>query len=122
MVRSMEGQGFRITRRPPPSGPTDTPSFVTTSGTTPKKGSVAVPGVVGVAPGKGVIMMAPVSVCHQVSTMGQRSPPMTLWYHIQASGLMGSPTVPRRRREDMSRALGCSSPHFMNVRMAVGAV
>jgi hypothetical protein len=29
-------------------------------------------------------MIAPVSVCHQVSTMGQRSFPMTLWYQIQA--------------------------------------
>jgi len=30
--------------------------------------------------------------------MGQRSPPIFLWYHIQASGLMPSPTVPSRRR------------------------
>ena len=29
-------------------------------------------------PGSGLIMMAPVSVCHHVSTTGQRSPPMTL--------------------------------------------
>ena len=29
-------------------------------------------------PGSGVIMIAPVSVCHQVSTIGQRSPPTTL--------------------------------------------
>ena len=34
-------------------------------------------GLVGTAPGKGAIMMAPVSVCHQVSTIGQRLPPMT---------------------------------------------
>jgi hypothetical protein len=31
-----------------------------------------------VIPGRGVIMMAPVSVCHQVSTIGQRSWPITL--------------------------------------------
>ena len=37
---------------------------------TPKKGRVQVPGLMGVAPGRGEIMMAPVSVCHQVSTMG----------------------------------------------------
>jgi hypothetical protein len=43
----------------------------------PKKGSVAVPGLSGVAPGSGVIMIAPVSVCHQVSTIGQRPLPMT---------------------------------------------
>ena len=39
----------------------------------------------------------PVSVCHQVSTIGQRSRPMFLWYHIHASGLIGSPTDPSRR-------------------------
>ena len=80
------------------------------------------PGTVGVAPGRGEIMIAPVSVCHQVSTTGQRPPPMTLWYHIQASGLIGSPTVPSRRRLDRSCRRGNCSPHFMNARMAVGAV
>ena len=67
-------------------------------------------------------MWPPVSVCHQVSTIGQRSPPMWRWYHIHASGLMGSPTVPSTRRLDRSRPAGHCSPHFMNVRMAVGAV
>ncbi len=67
-------------------------------------------------------MWAPVSVCHHVSTIGHRSPPMWVWYHIHASGLMGSPTVPSTRRLDRSWAAGCSSPHFMKVRMAVGAV
>jgi hypothetical protein len=57
-----------------------------------------------------------------VSTIGQRSPPMTVRYHIQASGLIGSPTDPSRRSEVMSKPLGMSSPHFMNVRIAVGAV
>ena len=66
--------------------------------------------------------MPPVSVCHQVSTMGQRPPPIVLWYHIQASGLIGSPTVPSRRRDDRSCCCGHSSPHLMNARMAVGAV
>ena len=42
--------------------------------------------------------MCPVSVCHQVSTIGHRSWPMTSRYHIHASGLIGSPTVPSRRR------------------------
>ena len=46
----------------------------------------------------GAIMIAPVSVCHQVSTIGQRPPPTCSWYQIQASGLIGSPTVPSRRR------------------------
>ena len=66
-------------------------------------------------------MMAPVSVCHQVSTTGQRPPPMCSAYHIHASGLMGSPTDPSSRRLDRSCLAGSSAPHFMKVRMAVGA-
>ncbi len=31
-------------------------------------------------------MMAPVSVCHQVSTIGVRPPPITSRYQIHASG------------------------------------
>ena len=66
--------------------------------------------------------MWPVSVCHQVSTMGQRPPPITFQYQTQASGLIGSPTLPRRRSEDRSQRFGYSSPHRTKVRMAVGAV
>ena len=33
------------------------------------------PGISGVAPGSGVIMWPPVSVCQKVSTIGQRLPP-----------------------------------------------
>ena len=44
---------------------------------TPKNGRVAEPGFSCVAPGSGVIRMPPVSVCHQVSTIGQRSSPTT---------------------------------------------
>jgi hypothetical protein len=43
-------------------------------------------------------------------------------YHIHASGLMGSPTEPRRRSEDRSNCCGISRPSFMNERIAVGAV
>ncbi len=68
----------------------------------PGRGRVQDPGLVGVAPGRGLIITPPVSVCHQVSTTGQRLPPITSRYHIQASGLIGSPTVPRIRRLDMS--------------------
>ena len=52
-------------------------------------------------PGSGEIMIWPVSVCHQVSTIGQRSPPMTSWYQSHALGLIGSPTEPEQpqRRE-----------------------
>ena len=73
-------------------------------------------------PGSGVIMIAPVSVCHQVSTIGQRSPPITLWYQSQALGLIGSPTEPSRRSEERSDSAGMSAPHLMKVRIAVGAV
>ncbi len=83
---------------------------------------MAEPGLVARAPGSGVIRMHPVSVCHQVSTMGQRSPPMTVWYHIQASGLIGSPTEPSSLSDERSCPLGKWSPHFMKERMAVGAV
>ncbi len=39
----------------------------------PGSGCVQEPGLVAVTPGTGEIMIAPVSVCHQVSTIGQRS-------------------------------------------------
>jgi len=83
---------------------------------------VAEPGRKVVAPGRGEIMMAPVSVCHQVSTTGHRPPPMFSRYHIHASGLMGSPTDPSTRSDDRSWPAGNLVPHFMNARMAVGAV
>src|SRR5579864_2926986 len=85
-------------RNPPDPSGTGLPSIVTISGTTPGIGRVADPGLVAIAPGIGEIMMCPVSVCHQVSTIGQRLWPITSRYHIHASGLIGSPTVPSRRR------------------------
>ena len=93
-----------------------------TSAEMPGNGVMAAPGLVAVMPGSGVIRMPPVSVCHHVSTMGQRSPPMWVRYQIQASGLIGSPTDPSRRRLERSWEAGSSSPHFMKVRMVVGAV
>ncbi len=83
---------------------------------------MAAPGLVAVIPGRGEIKIAPVSVCHQVSTIGQRFRPTYWRYHIHASGLIGSPTEPRSRRLERSWASGYSSPHFMSVRMVVGAV
>src|SRR5918993_4973340 len=88
----------------------------------PGKGQVALPGLVGVMPGRGAIMMAPVSVCHHVSTTGHLPPPMFLWYQTQTSGLIGSPTDPSSRNDDTSWRSTYSEPHFMNERMAVGAV
>ena len=67
-------------------------------------------------------MIIPVSVCHHVSTTGVRSAPMCRRYHIHASGLIGSPTEPRRRSEERSCFAACSGPHFMCARIAVGAV
>ena len=65
--------------RLPLQGPSSTvPAPSTTCGLMPKKGFVAEPGLRVVAPGKGVIRMPPVSVCHQVSTIGQRLSPTTL--------------------------------------------
>ena len=82
---------------------------------------MAEPGLSGTT-GVGVIWNIPVSVCHQVSMMGQRPLPMTRWYHFQASGLMGSPTEPRRRSVERSCRLGHDSPKRIRPRMAVGAV
>ncbi|MNH24184.1 hypothetical protein D3C79_841020 [compost metagenome] len=92
----------------------------------PGSGKVHEPGTRGVAPGSGVITWPPVSVCQKVSTMGQRSPPTWRWYHIQASGLIGSPTLPSRRRLDRSLRSGCTaasaSAALISERIAVGAV
>ena len=92
------------------------------AGFTPKNGKVAEPGFKSVTPGNGVIIMDPVSVCHQVSTIGQRPSPMTLKYHSHASGFIGSPTDPRIRRELRDVALTGSSPTAIRARIAVGAV
>jgi hypothetical protein len=75
-----------------------------------------------VTPGSGVIMIIPVSVCHHVSTTGVRPPPTCSRYQTHASGLIGSPTVPRRRSDERSCFSACSGPHFMCERIAVGAV
>src|SRR6478735_2990030 len=121
MPRSMPGHGRVSVRYPPPRVTTPPPSS-TTSADTPGSGNVAEPGLVTVAPGKGLIMIPPVSVCHHVSTTGQVPPPMCSRYHIHASGLIGSPTEPITPRLDRSCLAGSSDPHFMNVRIAVGAV
>jgi hypothetical protein len=92
------------------------------SASMPGNGTVADPGFSDVIPGSGEIMIAPVSVCHHVSTTGQRSPPMYFQYQTHASGLIGSPTDPRSRSEDRSCDSGNSVPHRMNARIAVGAV
>src|SRR5689334_5726729 len=87
----------------------------------PGNGNVALPGFVVVTPGSGEIRICPVSVCHQVSTIGARPPPIFSWYQSHASGLIGSPTDPRTRSDERSCLAGNSSPCFMKARMAVGA-
>src|SRR5271169_635511 len=98
----MPGQGLSIHRYPPSFALAGLPSSLTTSGTTPGNGLVADPGLAVIAPGRPVIKIPPVSVCHHVSTIGTFSLPMFLWYHIQASGLIGSPTVPKTLIDDKS--------------------
>src|SRR5665809_102879 len=92
-VRVIAGHGRVSTSVPAPSS-ISPPSESRIFASIPGKGTVAEPGLVVVSPGSGVIMIAPVSVCHHVSTTGQRPPPMCSWYHSQARGLIGSPTVP----------------------------
>ena len=77
---------------------------------TPGNGFVAEPGFVVVTPGSGVMRIIPVSVCHHVSTTGVRSEPMCSRYHIHASGLIGSPTVPSRRSDERSCFCGVLRP------------
>ena len=88
----------------------------------PKNGCEPAPGFISVVPGNGTIIAPPVSVCHHVSTIGQRPSPTTWKYHSQASGLIGSPTVPKIRKDDLSVALTGPSPSRIKARMAVGAV
>ncbi len=88
----------------------------------PKNGRVAEPGLSAVAPGSGVIRMPPVSVCHQVSTIGHLFSPTTSWYQSQTSGLIGSPTVPRSFMDFLEVFLTGASPCLMMALMAVGAV
>jgi hypothetical protein len=78
MPRSIAGHGRSSTRYPPPGTPTGLPASSTMPASIPGSGNVALPGFRVVAPGSGLIMMAPVSVCHHVSTTGQRSPPISL--------------------------------------------
>src|SRR5438477_1780271 len=88
----------------------------------PGNGRVADPGLRTVRAGSGVMRMWPVSVCHHVSTTGQRPPPMTFQYQTHASGLIGSPTEPSNRKLERSHRFGNSSRHFRYVRIAGGAL
>src|SRR5262249_32488440 len=121
-VRICPGQESVMTRLPSQAPSNTLPVESTTAGCTPKNGRVADPGLSAVAPGSGVIKIPPVSVCHQVSTIGQRLSPTTRYYHSHASGLLGSPTEPSRRKEALLVRLTGASPFCIRARIAVGAV
>ena len=75
MVRIIDGHGRLMTSMPPCPFGTSCPVSSTIAAMMPGSGSVHEPGTSGVTPGSGVIMWPPVSVCHHVSTIGQRPPP-----------------------------------------------
>src|SRR6266498_1701426 len=101
----MLGHGL-VSTRIPSVEPASLPSTSSKAADMPGNGRPAEPGLAGSRPGSVEIMIEPVSVCHQVSTIGQRSPPTTVWYHSHALGLIGSPTVPSRRRDERSCLAG----------------
>ena len=68
---------------------------------------------------KFVIMIPPVSVCHQLSWKGL---PNASTPHTTPSGLSGSPTLAIKRSLDKSYRLAISAPTFISIRIAVGAV
>ena len=72
----------------------------------PGRGRDADPGFRVLIAGSGLIIMLPVSVCHQVSTTGAVPLPMRSRYHSQASGLIGSPTLPSTRMAERSCTFG----------------
>jgi len=121
-VRIWPGQESVMHKLPSVAPSSTEPSLSTSCGCTPKNGLVAEPAFRSVAPGSGVIRMPPVSVCHHVSTIGQRFSPTTLKYHSQASGLIGSPTEPSTRRLLRDDFVTLASPVPIRARIAVGAV
>src|SRR5665213_1969624 len=78
VVRMIPGHGFLMHNFPPSFGLHSLPSSRKTIGSTPKNGLLALPGFKVFTPGNGVIKCPPVSVCHHVSTTGQRSLPIIL--------------------------------------------
>ena len=67
-------------------------------------------------------MIPPVSVCHQVSTIGHLFFPMFSLYQFHASSLIGSPTVPNTFNDDRSYLFTKSKGCFASALIAVGAV
>ena len=78
---------------------TSFPFSSTITGCTPGIGKVAQPGFAGVMPARFDIKVPAVSVCHQVSTIGQFFLPIFSSYQCHASSLMDSPTVAKTFRD-----------------------
>ena len=107
------------------SSPSATISFPFSSTKTicnPGIGRVAQLGTAGVIPARLEINVPPVSVCHQVSTIGHFFFPTFSSYQCHASSLIGSPTVPKTFKE--LRFFPCKGPKPkpIKLRIAVGAV
>src|SRR6476620_298009 len=97
------GQGALMQRFPAAGLPvTSVPFSSTKIGCTPGNGNVAKDGFAGVTPARFEIKVPPVSVCHQVSTIGHFFLPTCSSYQCQASSLIGSPTVPNTFNDERS--------------------
>src|ERR1700679_1862951 len=105
----MDGHGNLIHRLPLTSLPViSCPCSSTSMGCTPGSGNVAYDGLAGVTPAMFEIMMPPVSVCHQVSTIGHLPLPILSDSQCHASSLIGSPTEPKTFR--LPRSCPCTGP------------
>ena len=88
----------------------------------PGNGNVALPGLVVVTPGSGVIMIMPVSVCHHVSTIGRRAAADVLLVPEPGLGVDRLADRAEQRAATTGRASPAHcSPCFMKARIAVGA-
>ena len=96
-----------------PSSPRSSSAAVT-----PGSGRPMEPGRMSMA-AKLLIMMAPVSVCHQLSWTGS---PRTSAPQATTTGLSGSPTLAMKRSADRSCPAASSGPYRISMRSAVGAV
>ncbi len=117
--RAGESAMARLPSVAPSSG---RPSLSTSTGWTPKNGRVAEPAFSSIAPGSGVIIKPPVSVCHQCPSPGTSRYRSSSSTTPSASGLIGSPTEPRMRSEERSVPSIALSPSAIRARIAVGAV
>lgn len=90
---------------PSASPSSSSPFSLSTAGSTPKKGRVAEPGLRGVAPGNGVMRCEPVSVCHQVSTIGHLLSPTTCMTDTHGTGRHA---VPHRQQNEATTLRGAA--------------